>query len=196
MAKQVLYTLSLGYNLLRNHVSPQEWRWWHHVRPRLILGALPLADRMHHDILVSQHSVRHVLTLNEPFELDPSVLAQPVSETQWQDLGVNHRVIPMEDFSPSSFENINQGADFIHESLSSGVGSVYVHCKAGRGRSAMVVACYLIKYERMDVEQALTYIELKRPNVKMGPGQLSVVSQFGLWLARNDRLEQEEDRME
>ena len=48
------------------------------------------------------------------------------------------------DFQPPSLPCIQQGLDIIEQEKTSGQ-SVYVHCKAGKGRSAVVAACYLIK---------------------------------------------------
>ena len=37
-----------------------------------------------------------------------------------------------------------EGVEFMNRNISKG-GVVYVHCKAGRSRSATLVACYLMK---------------------------------------------------
>jgi len=48
------------------------------------------------------------------------------------------------DFSPPSLEDLDTGVQVIQDFKRRGE-SVYVHCKAGRGRSATMAACYLIK---------------------------------------------------
>ena len=48
------------------------------------------------------------------------------------------------DFQPPSVPAIQQGLEVIEEVRGRG-NSVYLHCKAGKGRSAVVAACYLIK---------------------------------------------------
>ena len=48
------------------------------------------------------------------------------------------------DFQPPSLENIGQGLEVIDQVKTTG-NSVYLHCKAGKGRSAVMAACYLIK---------------------------------------------------
>ncbi len=40
---------------------------------------------------------------------------------------------------------------------------VLVHCRAGKQRSACVVAAYLMKYGEVDVDKAVYYIRTKRP---------------------------------
>lgn len=59
-------------------------------------------------------------------------------------MGVEQLKIPTIDFTGTpTQENIHKAVKFIigHRNLNN---SVYVHCKAGRTRSAVVVACYLI----------------------------------------------------
>jgi protein-tyrosine phosphatase len=41
-------------------------------------------------------------------------------------------------------EMLLEGVEFMNNTVSKG-GVVYVHCKAGRSRSAALVACYLMK---------------------------------------------------
>jgi protein-tyrosine phosphatase len=55
-----------------------------------------------------------------------------------------------------------QVLDNIHNALQKN-NKVLVHCFAGSQRSCAVVACYLIKYYKMNVEQAIQYIKNKRP---------------------------------
>ena len=50
------------------------------------------------------------------------------------------------DFKPPSLPTIQEGLTIIEQMKANGH-SVYVHCKAGKGRSAVVVACYLIKVQ-------------------------------------------------
>ena len=53
--------------------------------------------------------------------------------------------IPTLDFDAApSVEEIEEGVAFI-KSFKEKNESVYIHCKAGRGRSALLVVCYLIK---------------------------------------------------
>lgn len=53
--------------------------------------------------------------------------------------------IPTLDFDAApSVEDLEKGIAFINAFKEKNE-SVYVHCKAGRGRSALLVACYLVK---------------------------------------------------
>ena len=50
-------------------------------------------------------------------------------------------------FSAPSQQRLQEGVAWMVDETSSGKGSVYVHCKAGRARSATLVAAYLIQVE-------------------------------------------------
>ena len=56
----------------------------------------------------------------------------------------------------------SQVLDKFHNALQK-YNKVLVHCFAGSQRSCAVVACYLIKYYKMNVTQAIQYIKNKRP---------------------------------
>ena len=54
------------------------------------------------------------------------------------------------DFQPPSLASISAGIKIIDAAKQRRHG-VYVHCKAGKGRSAIVVACYLMKVSQSDL---------------------------------------------
>ncbi len=56
-------------------------------------------------------------------------------------------------FQPPSLADVSRGVEFLQSHALRG-GKVYVHCKAGRARSATVVICWLVKYRGMTLEQA------------------------------------------
>ena len=69
----------------------------------------------------------------------------PFFQQEWKKLGVDsirYSVVDMFEAPPQ--EILLDGVEFINRTISKG-GVVYVHCKAGRSRSAALVACYLMK---------------------------------------------------
>lgn len=61
------------------------------------------------------------------------------------------------------------------------IGSVYVHCAQGHGRSAAFVAAVLIARDiAVDVEEAMGIISAKRPNVGLAPAQVMFLSKLDL----------------
>uniref|UniRef100_A0A5S6QDX0 Protein-tyrosine-phosphatase n=1 Tax=Trichuris muris TaxID=70415 RepID=A0A5S6QDX0_TRIMR len=61
--------------------------------------------------------------------------------------------------------------DFINEARYAN-GKCLVHCNAGVSRSATIVMAYLIKYECMSVEHALSYVQERRSIVSPNNGFL------------------------
>jgi Predicted protein-tyrosine phosphatase len=57
---------------------------------------------------------------------------------------VAHLQLDTIEFEAPSLYAIEKGLEFIQKVAQSG-GVTYIHCKAGRSRSATLTACYLIK---------------------------------------------------
>ena len=77
--------------------------------------------------------------------------------------------LPVDDYIglPTS-EQIASGLQFINHIIKDKHASVYVHCKAGRSRSAYLVAAYLIAKEGRNVEEVIEHLKAKRPQVWIG----------------------------
>ena len=66
-------------------------------------------------------------------------------QQEWAEWGVTQLQLSTVDFNNApSQEMIQRGVAFIEE-MNENEKTVYVHCKAGRGRSTTLVACYLMK---------------------------------------------------
>ncbi|KAF0708335.1 hypothetical protein AaE_013259 [Aphanomyces astaci] len=160
-----IYHVSLAYNMLMNKATSRTW--WTRISDHLILGALPLRDRDHHTQLKNEEGVVAVVTMNQPYELLPSVLGTPVTPEDWHDLGIDQCFGHTPDFSPPALATLIACVDFTKKHIDQG-GTVYVHCKAGRGRSTIVVAAYLLHENRgWSVDEALAFIKAKRPHIAM-----------------------------
>merc|ERR1712106_121765 len=87
-------------------------------------------------------------------------------ERDWynQITGVELKTIDCGDFNfvPTRAELL-EAADFIKGKMDQG-GAVYVHCKAGRTRSATVVATYLIVHCGHTVDSAYKLMKRHRPH--------------------------------
>ena len=60
---------------------------------------------------------------------------------------------------------------------------VCVHCRMGRGRTGVMLACYLIKYYCQHPSTAILNVRLKRPGSVETYGQEYAVTKFKDYLA-------------
>ena len=56
--------------------------------------------------------------------------------------------------------------------------SVYVHCKAGRTRSATLVGCYLMTTYNLNPEDAVKFMKAKRPHILLHTKQLEAMDAY------------------
>ncbi|XP_078457826.1 phosphatidylglycerophosphatase and protein-tyrosine phosphatase 1-like isoform X1 [Lampetra planeri] len=139
-AARALFYPTLLYTALACRVlGPRRRRWFDRVDATVVLGALPLRGLT--EQLVKQENVRGVITMNEPYET--RFLCNSLEE--WRDAGVEQLTLSTVDFTgvPSP-QQLHAGVAFALKYAALGH-SVYVHCKAGRSRSATMVAAYLIQ---------------------------------------------------
>ena len=177
--KRIIYNSTLMTNLIRHAFRKKTWPWWSQVNEHIILGAIPLKNKKHIEILLDDLNIQAVLTLLEPFEWETKgPFSDPVTPEDWLDKKVAHLHIKARDFEPLGENQIEQGVAFLHKYIRQGK-KVYVHCKAGRGRSATVVACYLLKHGGIkSVEEAINFLKGRRPHIALGPGQLAAIHSY------------------
>ncbi|RLN97870.1 hypothetical protein BBJ28_00001507 [Nothophytophthora sp. Chile5] len=68
--------------------------------------------------------------------------------------------------------------DFVHEQVDVNQKTTYVHCKAGRGRSTVVVVAFLIQYRGMTLDEAFAFVKSKRSHVSLHPKQRRILREF------------------
>lgn len=79
---------------------------------------------------------------------------------RWQKLGVKFLQLNTTDiFEAPCQKKLIQGVSFINEVIKDPAATVYVHCKAGRTRSATLVGCYLMEVRnyQFTVQLAVNY---------------------------------------
>uniref|UniRef100_A0A6B2LG70 Uncharacterized protein n=1 Tax=Arcella intermedia TaxID=1963864 RepID=A0A6B2LG70_9EUKA len=170
MKDSLIFHVSLGYNLINHDKENQPW--WDRVTEHIVLGALPFHDKNHRERLVQIENVGAVVIMCQDFEFNP-IFGKPVSPLDWLESGVEVLHMPTEDFNAPNVTEISTAVSFIQEFLekTNGSKSVYVHCKAGRGRSVAVVVCYLISSFGKTTDEAIEFIQKQRPHINMGPEQ-------------------------
>ncbi len=160
----LLFLPSLAWNMLLGRVLRLR-HWWDPIDDHVILGARPFARDV---ARLEKLGVTAVVNTCEEYR-------GPVK--QYEEYQIEQLWIPTIDFTPPSLEDVCKGVRFI-EHESAGGGKVYVHCKAGRGRSATVALCWLMVAHDMTVDEAQQRLRERRPHVLRGLPQRTVVQQF------------------
>jgi protein-tyrosine phosphatase len=84
--------------------------------------------------------------------------------------------LPTVDDQAPTLEQMHAGVDFITEELQNG-GSVYVHCKSGVGRAAIMAAAYLTS-TGLEPSDAWAAIEKVRPFIRPTSAQVAQLERF------------------
>ncbi|CAK7307602.1 Phosphatidylglycerophosphatase and protein-tyrosine phosphatase 1 [Vulpes lagopus] len=170
---RVLFYPTLLYTLFRGKVPGRAHRdWYHRIDPTVLLGALPLRNMTRR--LVQDENVRGVITMNEEYET--RFLCN--SSKEWKKVGVEQlRLSTVDMTGVPTLANLQKGVQFALKYQSLGQ-SVYVHCKAGRSRSATMVAAYLIQVYNWSPEEAVRAITKIRSHIHIRSGQLEVLKEF------------------
>lgn len=168
---RLLFIPSLIYNLVLERLLPSR-RWWDQVEDHVLLGALPLpwiVDDM------AAAGVRAVVNTCAEYGGPTAGYAR---------LSIEQLRTPTLDFTPPTLESIERAVEFIETHRRRGV-TVYIHCKAGRGRSATVALCWLVAYRGMTPERAQAHLESVRPHINRTLWQRDVVRQFARVYGQN-----------
>lgn len=174
MFARATFLPTLAYNVMMERVSSR--RWWDRIDQNIILGALPFRGETSKRI-VSQEGVRAVVSMNEDYELKLFSNTGP----EWQKVGVPYflQLATTDIFESPSQEKLLRGVNFIEDVITSEPdASVYVHCKAGRTRSATLVACYLMAKYGWSPEKAVEVMREKRPHILLHSKQWEALRTF------------------
>ncbi|KAG8455089.1 hypothetical protein GDO86_001347 [Hymenochirus boettgeri] len=170
LAARVAFYPSLFYNMVMEKVTSR--KWYNRIDQTVVLGALPF--RSMSSKLTSEENVRGVITMNEEYET--WLLCNSTEE--WKALGVEQLRLSTVDFmGVPKLEHLKEGVEFIHKHRKNG-SSVYIHCKAGRSRSATMVAAYLIQTHKWKPEVAAAFIAKHRPHIIIRNNQLQMLEMF------------------
>lgn len=141
------------------------WNWYDRIDEYVILGALPFKGDVP---MLRRMGVRAVLNLCEEY---------PGPEGAYAATGIEQLRLPTIDYTSPSLAAVRRGVCFV-ENCVSRHNLVYVHCKAGRGRSATVVLCWLIKAKKIKPHEAANLLLERRPQVNKGLDTRAVVREF------------------
>lgn len=139
--------------------------WWDAIDEQVYLGARPFRLDLPR---LAADGVRSVVNTCEEF---PGFLSD------YRRLGIDQLYIPTIDFTHPSRESIDCAVEFIDQSVAAGK-KVYIHCKAGRGRSATIAICWLMHSRGMSLPEAQAHLLNCRPHVNAHLGDRPVVRQY------------------
>lgn len=160
-----IYWPTFGWNLLLGRVLKLR-HWWDFVDNSVLLGARPLRRDL--QVLAQEFGVTGVVNMCEEFQGE---------QDRYKAMGIEQLWLPTTDFHPPTVEMITRGVEFIQSKVLAG-GKVYVHCKAGRARSATVVICWLVKYRGMSLDEAQQHLLRCRPHVNATLPKRRVVQEY------------------
>ncbi|CAL7951269.1 unnamed protein product [Xylocopa violacea] len=158
MFARMTFYPTLCYNILMEKITSRNW--YDRIDETVILGALPFRS---------------------------------MTKQEWQRCNVEFLQLSVTDiFESPCQEKLQLGVKFINKfrnlptklnnshstDKTYNSGSVYVHCKAGRTRSATLVGCYLMMKNQWSPEEAVAYMQQKRPHILLYTQQWDALRLF------------------
>jgi len=143
---RTLWAPTLVWNVFNYYTMPAGAHdWWNQIDDTVILGALPFWTDVP---ALHQLGVRGVVNTCDEYQ-------GPVQT--YQQHGIQQLYIPVVDYTSPSPAQLDQAVTFIERYRQKGE-KVYIHCKAGKGRSTTVCLCYVMKAHNLSAQQALRMI--------------------------------------
>jgi len=182
MLARVSFLPTLAFNVAMEKFGSRPW--WNRIDQRVVLGALPFRGQNAQKI-VDDEKVSGVVSMNEDYELKAFSNLGP----EWASLGVKFLQLPTTDmFTSPKQSQLQEGVKFIRQITESNAGrSVYIHCKAGRTRSATLVGCYLMEEYGHTPEKAVEFMQEKRPHIWLGSKQWQALRDYHQDLTTRDK---------
>ena len=137
------------YEKVRGH------NWYDQITDHLWLGGAPTYDRDY--AFLFDHGIGAVVDIRNERSDDL---------TLYDAKGVTHLKLRVPDMHMPPPDTLTEGVRWMKDQIDQGR-VVYVHCAKGRGRSAALVAAYLMKHHEMSYEQAKSLMKGIRPLVKL-----------------------------
>lgn len=133
IVSRALFWPTFTWNAMLGRILKRR-RWLDRIDDHILLGAMPMRSDV---ARLATEGVTAVVNMCKEY---------PGPLDLYEKYGIEQLWLPTVDFNPPSLADVEKGVQFIHQKIASG-GSIYIHCKAGRARSATVLLCYMVKYQ-------------------------------------------------
>ena len=130
-------------------------RWYDKITEHVWLGGAPTYQR-DYDFLI-ENQIGAVIDIRNERSDDLEL---------FQRHDIRHLKLRVPDIHVPDDQIISAGVEYIQQQVEDGR-DVYVHCAKGRGRSATLIAGWLMKYRNMSFEEARDFMVGKRKLVKL-----------------------------
>ena len=120
---------------------------------------------------VLDQGIKSIVTIRE----------EPLDESWTRDINYLH--VLSNDMGVPEFNDLIHAVDFIHRRITSNE-PVLVHCLAGMGRTGVILACYLVKYQNMSADEATQKVRKERPGSIQSYPQEEIIFRFEKFLQR------------
>jgi protein-tyrosine phosphatase len=143
--------------------------WFSQVTPTLWLGGAPTYGRDYRELL--RHGITAVVDMRAERHADPAF---------FESHGIAHRQYDVPDVTVPDVDVLTDAVDWIEDRILEGR-VVLIHCAKGRGRSATVLAAYLMDTQGMTFDEVDDLLTMRRPLVKLQDRHREVLES---WIAR------------
>ena len=153
-------------------ISKRIGKWTTVVDNAVVIGGAPFGWCGYPEKLSKKFNVKGVVNMCDEYR-------GPVSS--YKKLGIEHLHLPTVDHFEPSVEDLKRAVSFIQKHESRG-GRVYVHCRAGHGRSAAAVYAWLLYKEPLADPVELNEKLCSMRNVRKSLWKQPNINVYRLWL--------------
>jgi|UniRef100_A0A6C0BM61 atypical dual specificity phosphatase len=165
--------------------------WWNSIDDVVVLGGIPLHNLGHLQAFKQQH-IGAIVSALEDFETQKTFYFHPVSRDEWIAQGIEYLHVPTEDTRGLQLSDLIEAVEFLYDHARRKI-KIYVHCKAGKGRSASIVLGYLLlkKFETLgsvgtdDIVNCYQCLKQLRESIEINEIQMEPINQYVDWLNRD-----------
>lgn len=168
--------ISRGIIQLQSVLRPYKWSYWTKISDEMYLGAMPLKNWDHVN-KINELGIKAILSINEDYEFQDQLFANPVKANDWKERDIKWLKISSPDLEPIKVSKLSKAVNYVVQQTNLG-NPVYIHCTAGRGRSASVAICSLMQIKGYSLEKSIKRIQQCRPQVILSQKQMKAIYEY------------------